>query len=202
MEMDAFEDAYSALGFSGDDLAALSSADIRKAYRAQALRLHPDKNVGDAGAAARFAAIFAAYETLCDPARRQEIDGHRAARVRRRTERDQLDTRRRRLRDELVARERAAATPYESSKDADMRASSGVTSHALDPQALARMQEEIRRLREENLAPKWASATRAPSERASHKSAWARVPGFADFVAARTPFEEFERAVLDASVPK
>lgn len=51
-----------------------SDEEIRKAYRRQALKWHPDKNK-DPQAEERFREIAAAYEVLSDPARRREYDG-------------------------------------------------------------------------------------------------------------------------------
>lgn len=51
-----------------------SAEDIRRAYRRQARRYHPDLNPGDAAAAERYARIVEAYETLAHPARRQQYD--------------------------------------------------------------------------------------------------------------------------------
>src|ERR671933_153807 len=50
-----------------------SPAEIRRAYRERARRLHPDVNRAP-DAAARFAALSEAYETLADPARRRAYD--------------------------------------------------------------------------------------------------------------------------------
>ena len=48
--------------------------DIKRAYKRLARRLHPDINPGDRMAAERFRQIADAYETLCDPDRRQQYD--------------------------------------------------------------------------------------------------------------------------------
>lgn len=49
-------------------------ADVRRAYRALSLRVHPDKHGGCAVAAERFKAVAAAHETLADPVARREHD--------------------------------------------------------------------------------------------------------------------------------
>ncbi|MGZ3184685.1 MAG: DnaJ domain-containing protein [Telluria sp.] len=50
-----------------------SQDEIKKIYRSLAMRYHPDRNQ-EPGAAVRFKAIVKAYETLSDPAQREEYD--------------------------------------------------------------------------------------------------------------------------------
>lgn len=52
---------------------AASPAEVRRAYRELAKRLHPDVCT-EPDAAARFAAVARAYEVLSDPAARREYD--------------------------------------------------------------------------------------------------------------------------------
>ncbi|KAK9464183.1 DnaJ domain-containing protein [Lipomyces oligophaga] len=55
-----------------------SSDEIRKAYRRQALLLHPDKNIDNVEEATqKFAVVQAAYEVLSDPDERAWYDSHR-----------------------------------------------------------------------------------------------------------------------------
>ena len=48
--------------------------DIKRAFRALALKYHPDKNPGDAGAEATFKRVSEAYNVLSDPDTRKEYD--------------------------------------------------------------------------------------------------------------------------------
>jgi len=60
-----------------DILAVESSAtpkEIQRAYRMLALRVHPDKNPGDANAIKNFQQLLAAYNILKDPAKRRRYD--------------------------------------------------------------------------------------------------------------------------------
>ena len=63
-------DLYAVLGLQQ----GASVAEIKRAYRRLARRYHPGINPGDRTAEAMFHRIAEAYETLVDPARRQEYD--------------------------------------------------------------------------------------------------------------------------------
>lgn len=66
------KDHYAALGVSS----AATLADIKKAFRQQASRHHPDRN-DDPGAPARFRAVQEAYDVLSDDSKRQAYDDNR-----------------------------------------------------------------------------------------------------------------------------
>lgn len=57
------KDYYKIMGLEKD----CDANDIKKAYRKLAVKLHPDKNPGDADAEAKFKDLSEAYETLSDP---------------------------------------------------------------------------------------------------------------------------------------
>lgn len=65
-------DYYETLGVTKD----ASQEEIKKAYRKQALKYHPDRNPGDADAEKRFKDIAESYEVLSDEKKRQMYDRH------------------------------------------------------------------------------------------------------------------------------
>jgi len=70
----AKQDYYEVLGVARD----ASEADLKKAYRKEAMKYHPDRNPGDAKAEEKFKDAAEAYEVLNDPQKRARYDrfGH------------------------------------------------------------------------------------------------------------------------------
>ncbi len=64
------KDYYKVLGVSR----AASADEIKKAFRKQAMKYHPDKNKGDKQAEERFKEINEAYAVLSDPEKRRQYD--------------------------------------------------------------------------------------------------------------------------------
>lgn len=71
---DARRDYYEVLGLPRN----ADSAEIKRAYRALALRYHPDQNHDDKQAEEKFKEVSAAYTVLSDPEKRARYDrlGH------------------------------------------------------------------------------------------------------------------------------
>jgi len=61
---------YDILGVSAE----ATADEIKRAYRRQAVKVHPDKNPGDAQAEERFKELSQAYEVLSNPEQRREYD--------------------------------------------------------------------------------------------------------------------------------
>src|SRR5262245_49749210 len=68
----AKRDYYKVLDVARD----ASEADIKKAYRRLAMKLHPDRNPGDKQSEEQFKEVKEAYEVLTDSGRRAIYDQH------------------------------------------------------------------------------------------------------------------------------
>ena len=66
----ALKDYYKTLGISP----VATALQVKKSFRRLALQYHPDKNEGNALAAAKFSEIQEAYEILADAAKREEYN--------------------------------------------------------------------------------------------------------------------------------
>ncbi|PWY94324.1 DnaJ-domain-containing protein [Aspergillus sclerotioniger CBS 115572] len=100
------EDFYALLDISP----AAAESEIRRAYRRTALKYHPDKIANPTPADIdKFHVLQIAYDVLSDPSVRQLYDNAREARERKKRERDMMDAAKRKMREDLEARERAGA---------------------------------------------------------------------------------------------
>ncbi|KAH3850682.1 dnaJ homolog subfamily C member 17-like [Dreissena polymorpha] len=125
------EDLYGILGVQED----ATEKEITKSYRKQALKCHPDKNPDNPSAAELFHRLTRALEVLVDAAARAAYDKILKAKKAADQRRKQYDSKRKKFKDDLEARERAAAEQKE------------------DPAAAAKnLQKEIERLRKEGNA--------------------------------------------------
>ncbi|RWS16270.1 DnaJ-like protein subfamily C member 17 [Dinothrombium tinctorium] len=83
-------------------------SEIKKAYRKKALQCHPDKNPDDPNAAHKFRLLSKALEVLADDNARAAYDKVLKARQERVVRNRELDRKRRKLIDDLEAREKKA----------------------------------------------------------------------------------------------
>ena len=81
---------------------------IKKAYRKAALKCHPDKNPDDPKAAEMFMKLSKVLEILCDTDARKTYDNLLKARQAAALRSREYDSKRKKLKDDLEARERAA----------------------------------------------------------------------------------------------
>lgn len=110
-----------------------SESEIQKAYRKKALQCHPDKNPDDPKAAETFHELSQALEILTDKAARAAYDKVLRAKAATKLRQQELDSKRRKLIEDLERREREAS-------------SGGSTTNLTDEQKLA---AEIKRLQRE-----------------------------------------------------
>lgn len=96
-------DLYTFLSLSSGP--ASSAAEIKKAYRQTSIKYHPDKVAPTPENLANFHLLQVALATLTDADAKTKYDSQRDARLRRRAEVEALDARRRKLREDLEARE-------------------------------------------------------------------------------------------------
>ncbi|CAN6688311.1 unnamed protein product [Malus baccata var. baccata] len=149
--MDVNVDHYKVLGLpSGEEGSKLTENDIKKAYRAKALVLHPDKRPDDPDAPANFQSLMSSYEILKDEKARKLFDD--LLRVKRDQQRRHLerDSKRQRMVSDLEARERSAFAPDAAARD-----------RAEEERIARKLKEEIERIRKEH-AKKGAATDSAP----------------------------------------
>lgn len=102
----ATEDFYELLnvGFEA------TSTEIKSAYRKVSIKHHPDRNPDDPNAASRFISLGWARDILLDPALKRLYDTTRLRKKERALQDELLDSRRRKMKEDLEARERGAGS--------------------------------------------------------------------------------------------
>lgn len=127
---------------------AANESEIRRAYRRTALKYHPDKIANPTPADIdRFHTLQIAYDVLSDPSVRQLYDNAREARMRKQRERDMMDAAKRKMREDLEARERAGAAAMGGAGVKQGVKRSWMA--AADDDAEAKLQREIERIAED-----------------------------------------------------
>ena len=114
-------DPYRVLGI--EQRPNLTDAEIKKAYRKKALVLHPDKRKESERETAQreFDQLQKAYDILLDPEARAALENLAKARAQRKERDDQQDAKRRKLREDLERRERAAERSKNEEEEAKDR---------------------------------------------------------------------------------
>ncbi|PYI09001.1 cell cycle control protein [Aspergillus sclerotiicarbonarius CBS 121057] len=139
------EDFYALLDISP----AAAESEIRRAYRRTALKYHPDKIANPTPADIdKFHVLQIAYDVLSDPSVRQLYDNAREARERKKRERDMMDAAKRKMREDLEARERAGAAGMGGATQRGVKRSWMGTDAGSDD-AEAKLQREIDRIAED-----------------------------------------------------
>ncbi|KAJ9532379.1 hypothetical protein QJQ45_010433 [Haematococcus lacustris] len=98
-----------------------TEAEIKKAYRTLALKLHPDKNKGNPNAATEFAQLEQAYRVLTDLQARGALDDLLRAKMQRQARRSSENDLKRKMRDELEQREKQFASSWQEEQAARSR---------------------------------------------------------------------------------
>ncbi|KAL1966824.1 hypothetical protein VTN77DRAFT_3789 [Rasamsonia byssochlamydoides] len=136
------QDFYALLGISP----AAADNEIRRAYRRTALKYHPDKIANPTPAdIEKFHLLQIAYDVLSDPSVRQLYDNAREARERKRREAEMMDAAKRKMKEELEARERAGDAAQRGIKRPWM--ATGMATG--DQDAEERLEREIQRIAED-----------------------------------------------------
>ena len=138
------QDFYALLDISP----AAAEGEIRRAYRKTALKYHPDKIANPTPADIdKFHTLQIAYDVLSDPSIRQLYDNAREARQRKQRERDMMDAAKRKMREDLEARERAGAAAMGSAPRGVKR--TWMSGKGDDDDAEEKLQREIERIAED-----------------------------------------------------
>ncbi|XP_067669187.1 dnaJ homolog subfamily C member 17-like [Haliotis asinina] len=145
-------DLYRLLGVGED----ATEKELVKAYRKTALKCHPDKNPDNPDAANEFQRLSKALEILCDVAARAAYDKTRKAKKAAEERHKVLDSKRKKFKEDLEARERAS----QDQKADDFRAQKNLEAEierlrkqgsSLLEQEQEYLKEQLRKDREEAL---------------------------------------------------
>lgn len=126
---------------------AAADNEIRRAYRRAALKYHPDKIANPTPADIdKFHLLQIAYDVLSDAAVRQLYDNAREARERKKREVEMMDAAKRKMKEDLEARERAGDAGAAAAQRGLKR--TWMMSSAADNEAEERLEREIQRIAE------------------------------------------------------
>jgi DnaJ family protein C protein 17 len=166
-------DFYEILGVTAD---VISDSTLRKAFRKQSLRWHPDKNPSPE-AAEKFHLLTVAYDVISDAAARNAYDNARTARLAKKRRSEAFDIHRRQMQEDLENRENKAKRARVETEDEEERFRA----------QLVKLQEEgakLRHKREEALRT-------AMNEQEEQQE----VPGDRDVKSPMSQFSELDRTI-------
>uniref|UniRef100_A0A0X3PA06 DnaJ homolog subfamily A member 3 n=1 Tax=Schistocephalus solidus TaxID=70667 RepID=A0A0X3PA06_SCHSO len=134
-----------------------SSRDIKRAYKAKAKKLHPDKNKDNQKAKEEFQKLKEYYDILLDPVQRAQYDLKIKAKLAVIKRNAEMDSERRKLREQLEAREREAALRQKEAQQhhEKERVAARIRKEweaQAEAAAFAARQERLRREEEESLS--------------------------------------------------
>jgi len=133
--------AYKVLGLeTGAD-----DGEIKRACREMSRKTHPDKNPDDPKAGEKFDAVNKAYEALMDASLRAQFAQKLAAREAGRARVKEMDEARQKMRSQLEAREKAAASSASAKVPVSGATAAASTQHAYE-ERIARLRREGRDL--------------------------------------------------------
>ncbi|XP_034252926.1 dnaJ homolog subfamily C member 17 isoform X2 [Thrips palmi] len=154
-------DLYELLGISS----TATIAEVKRGYRKKALTCHPDKNPDNPRAAELFHQLSKALEILIDESARAAYDkvlnGKKAAKLRHR----ELDEKRKKLKEDLEAREKVASETVVPGKKLDTRTDEEKLQAEIErlrKEGSRQVEEEVELVRQQLLQDIKAAATEEP----------------------------------------
>ena len=144
-------DFYEILGIPVDDT---TEALLRKAFRKQSIKWHPDRNP-DPAAVEKFHTLTLAYDVLSDPATKAAYDNARTARMAKKRRNEAFDLHRRKMQEDLESREGKAKRTKVDFEDEEERFRA----------QLAKLQEEGAKLRQKREEALRAAAKEAEEQK-------------------------------------
>ncbi|KAL1855977.1 hypothetical protein Plec18167_000401 [Paecilomyces lecythidis] len=130
---------------------AANEAEIRRAYRRTALKYHPDKIQNPTpDDIEKFHVLQIAYDVLSDPSVRELYNNAREARERKKRETEMMDAAKRKMKEDLEARERAGMAAEAAQRGVKRPwMATGMAGYGGDD-AEAKLEREIERIAEDN----------------------------------------------------
>lgn len=112
----ASDDFYELLGVAFD----AEETDIKRAYRKASVKVHPDKNLDDKSAADKFIRLGIARDILIDGTLKAEYDKQRQRKRELALQHELMDSKRRKMKEDLEKREREAFTSLKRKRAHEM----------------------------------------------------------------------------------